>query len=150
MRIAHAHNALRRSLDAQGTPRHVISPQGELMSARSIRRALERQQTKLARKAEKAALQNRDCEGASAVASSCEPNPELLDEFTPEFIAEANALRERVHGRIALPKAADSAALDSDPRVSERRPAGSGRVSSAQLAANRQNSQLSCGPRSSA
>ncbi len=108
------------------------------MSARSSRRALERQQKKLARKA----------------APLTEPNPELLDEFTPEFIAEANDVRERVHRKIALSKAADSAALDSEPRPqeavrpSEPRATASG-VSPAQLSANRQNAKLSCGPRSS-
>ncbi|MBV8807446.1 MAG: hypothetical protein JO033_02130 [Acidobacteriaceae bacterium] len=83
-------------------------------------------------------------------------NPELLDEFTPEFIAEANALREKIERKAGL--------LHSEPRTDsereaphrissthldwESRPSTSGRVSSAQLRANRANAQLSCGPRS--
>ncbi|MBV9499445.1 MAG: hypothetical protein JO138_08720 [Acidobacteriaceae bacterium] len=113
------------------------------MSARSIRRAQERRAKKLARKAEQTALlQNRDCEGAAAAALT-EPNPELLDEFTPEFIAEANAVRDRVWRKAGLLPA-------SAPSASEPRASASGHVSPAQLAANRANSQLSTGPRSSA
>src|SRR5438270_9808129 len=92
------------------------------MSAPSIRRAVERQQKKLARKAEKA---------AHAVAAEIppvepaelfsEPNPELLGEFTPEFIAEANALREKIERKAGL-------LLGSEPR-----PQASGRVSATQL-----------------
>ncbi len=110
------------------------------MSARSIRRAQERQARKLARKA--ISEPRTSVSGARSI-SATEPNPELLDEFTPEFIAEANAVRDRVWRKAGLLPA-------SDPRASEPRASASGRVSPAQLAANRANSQLSTGPRSSA
>ncbi|MBV8812263.1 MAG: hypothetical protein JO033_26640 [Acidobacteriaceae bacterium] len=91
--------------------------------------------------------------------SSPSINPEFLDEFTPEFIAEANALREKIERKAGL---LHSESPDSEPEESatypgaateldwQPRPAGSRRVSPAQLAANRANSQLSCGPRSAA
>ncbi len=153
------------------------------MTPRSIRRAQERKALKLARKAEKAALQNREGEAAAAPVA-CEapplaaklatslplqrvdqphirmadvaflndsPSPEILDEFSPELIAEANAVRERVWRRAGL--------LPSQPGVSNTKPAASpapqaktepealatNAVSSIQLAANRANSQLSTG-----
>ena len=97
---------------------------------------------------------------------SSEPNPELLDEFTPEFIAEANALREKIERKAGLLPDSEphpqEAVPHSEPRAVasggssptqldwEPRPAASGRISFAQLRANRQNAQRSCGPRSSA
>ncbi len=139
------------------------------MSARSARRALERQQKKLARKALSEPRTLVSGGGSisryQSAARSTEPNPELLDEFTPEFIAEANALREKIERKAGLLSGSEprpnEAAPHSEPRPRgsgdfsatqldwETRPAASGRVSPAQLAANRQNSQLSCGPRSS-
>ncbi len=99
-------------------------------------------------------------------------NPELLDEFTPEFIAEADAFVERVMHKAGLipdteprehsePRPQE-AVCPSEPRprgsghVSptqldwQSRPAVAGHISFAQLRANRQNAQLSRGPRSSA
>ena len=97
---------------------------------------------------------------------SSEPNPELFDEFTPEFIAEANALREKIERNAGLlpshvqphstrtagsePRPAGSGQFSATQLDWQPRPAASSRISAAQLAANRANSQLSCGPRSSA
>ncbi len=94
-------------------------------------------------------------------------NPELLDEFTPESIAEADAFVERVMRKAALRKPAGSAAHGSEPGASanqtgscassirdadseQRTPVISGAVSTAQLHANRANSKLSTGARTAA
>ncbi len=130
------------------------------MSARSIRRAQERQQRKLARKAEKAA--SAQTIGMDEAAFLREPktqdmNPELLDEFTPEFIAEANALCEKIERKAGLlpnsePRS-NGALCHSEPPTKEAVSSSafkSAAISPAQFAANRANSQLSCGSRSSA
>jgi len=67
------------------------------MSPRSIRRAQERQAKKLARKAEKAAGQAASEIGPASLSQP--PSPEFYDEFSPEFIAEANAVGD-LPGRI--------------------------------------------------
>ncbi len=72
-------------------------------------------------------------------------NPELLDEFTPEFIAEAEAVRERVRRNAGL-------LPDSEPRPKEAVPSAfkAAAASPAQLVANRANSKLSTGARTPA
>jgi len=131
------------------------------MTPRSIRRAQERNAEKLARKAEKTALPNRGDDGAAVQSVACEarplqrvgqptirmadvaflnasPTPEILQEFSPELIAEANAVRERVSRRAVL--ASLEVPLETEPEASAADP-----VSAAQLTANRANSQLSTG-----
>ncbi|MBV9500409.1 MAG: hypothetical protein JO138_13640 [Acidobacteriaceae bacterium] len=120
------------------------------MSPRSIRRAQERKLRKLAHKA---VSEPRTLVSGGGSISPNEPNPELLDEFTPEFIAEANALREKLERKAGLlpdsePGARATCTVPPTQLHSEPRPQGSGRVSPAQLTANRANAQLSCGPRS--
>ncbi|MBV9499007.1 MAG: hypothetical protein JO138_06520 [Acidobacteriaceae bacterium] len=144
------------------------------MTVRSIRRAQERKLRKLARKA---ISEPRTLVSGGGSISPAESNPELLEEFTPEFIAEANALREKIERKAGLLHSEPSP--DSEPETSatdtgattqldwQPRPLASGRISRAQphseplatasgcispaqVAANRANAQLSCGPRSSA
>jgi hypothetical protein len=131
--FSHADSALAGSVGSHRTPGDVPSSiQGESMSPRSIRRAQEHKARKLARKAEKSALQ---------------PNPELYDEFSPELIAEANAALERVSRRAGLgsPDALSyRTKLQTEPEASATHP-----ISPAQLAANRANSQHSTGAKTS-
>jgi hypothetical protein len=125
------------------------------MTPRSLRRAQQRKAEKLARKAEKTALQNRDGSGGAPQSATQptirmaditllnhSPSPEILHEFSPELIAEANAVRERVWRRAALPSPAMQ--VESEPNASATRA-----PSPAQLTANRANSRLSTGPNSS-
>lgn len=75
------------------------------MSPRSIRRAAERKARKQARKAEKRLA-------VAAPPAIAEPLT-LEEEFTPEFLAEARAMRERVERRVALMKQSTTRPLSS-------------------------------------
>jgi hypothetical protein len=76
---------------------------------RNQRRAAERKQKKLERRntvtaspapvPPLSALIDSDLDGLNI---NLDINPELLDEFTPEMMAEANRIRERVHARIGI------------------------------------------------
>jgi hypothetical protein len=110
------------------------------MTPRSIRRAQEHKARKLARKTERAAVQPAAPEPISMkdFAFLGEPSLEILQEFSPELIAEANAARERVWRRAGL--ASRATQVETEPEAS-----ATYTVSPAQLAANRANSQLSTG-----
>jgi hypothetical protein len=99
------------------------------MTPRSIRRAQERKAEKLARKAERTALPNRDGDGAAVQSVACEARP--LQRVGQPAVRMAD---------VAFLNASPGMPLETGPEASAADP-----VSPAQLSANRANSQLSTG-----
>jgi hypothetical protein len=115
----------------------------KLMTSRELRkqrREEERKARKLAYRQSRAAaaMAQGTCGAGEPVArpAAFEPNPELLDEFSPEDLAEMMAIRARVHARAGLtdlpeaspepPKTAVSKPGPTGPRSSEGKATSSG------------------------
>ena len=120
------------------------------MTSRQLRK-IRREQERKAKKAEYKA--SRAVEAATTIAPRpplpADINPELLDEFTPEFLAYSNSMRQRIERRVASMKqslAPKQSSARPDPGfVSQQAPAAAECPNRAQI--NRANAQHSTGPR---
>jgi len=74
------------------------------MTSRQLRKIRREQE----RKAKKAEYKGSRAAAATTIAPPpplpADINPELLDEFTPEFLDYSNSMRQRIEGRVASRK----------------------------------------------